>query len=128
MSTANPDLLKQASGILGATARYISDVQPRLDAFEARNRKFAKQASETVKVLVGRGILDQRDAKKAEEKFVSDPCSVFDFVSTLARRIGPEAMGKQAGADVQRNASVSKDPWSELMVGNDENANTAMLQ
>ncbi len=120
-------LLKQASGILGATAQYILDTQPRLDSYAKRDAEFSKKAEETVNFLVGRGLLTKADAKTAAEKFAENPSSAFDFVRSLAKRIGPEEMGKAASADVQRAAQPSSDPWVELLRQEDGNTNTASL-
>jgi len=57
---AEEEAAKQATQeALEKATEYVSAVQPRLDAFEAKQAAFTKRLEQTAAILVNRGVLDE---------------------------------------------------------------------
>lgn len=122
----NNELLKEASAILANVASYIAESQPKLDTAAQKQTAFNKSAEKTAAMLVERGLVTKQDAGKLVKKFASDNTEVFKFIESLAKRIGPEQMGKEA-SDVARRLAESTDPFTQMILEEDGMTNTAMV-
>jgi len=98
---------------LEKVAAYIADVQPRLDAENARRSQFLKRANQAAGVLANRGIIGSEVKDAFVDKVAANEVEVWDLVEKLAGLVAADDLGT---AVQEKLAAAGSDmgPWERL--------------
>ena len=116
----------ETKAALQKAAEYVSETEPKLEAFAEKQAAFNLQAERTAAVLVNRGILLEAKRPEFVSKCAEDSRFALQFMEKLAAAIGAPDLGSpseiKAAAD---NANI--DPFVKEFFPEQSQQQTGMI-